>query len=213
MRKFESKLNRPLYTIFVFIHQTVLTYLETAFRIDHATSRVRRLPNYPEILDSKSVMGFFNNHPALQAEEISPTEENLAAQLNGEVPDNGTEEPQDLLMLLVLGFVDDETEIRDDVALVYHKPTGVLFPGISGAFVRLCRKHCQDFSHRGKRLLNGQRKLTNLVRGAANGNRKRNWNPIPIPLGIFRITRRVTGKRHQRAEQTYQFGERQSRWK
>ena len=108
----------------------MLTHLETAFGI-HPLSDDE---NLPDTLDKNAVEAFFQNHVTLQAETMPATTDALMEQLNGQVPADGPE-THELLLLLILECNDNK------IAVVHHRPTGVLFPTISKHYHRLGQMH------------------------------------------------------------------------
>ena len=161
------------------IHKKVLTYLETAFGIDPCSDD----ENLPETLDKNAVEKFFRNHETLKAETMPATTVALVEELNGLVPADGPETCE-LLLLLILGYNDDK------IAVVYHRPTGVLFPTISKPYHRLGLIHYGRMNNPDPReKMKGLENLTNLVRKNNDGNQNFNLNPAPTVGGIYRVTR------------------------
>ena len=71
---------------------------------------------------------------------MSATTETLVEQLNGLVPAGGVE-MHELLLLLILECNDNK------IAVVHHRPTGVLFPTISKHHHRLGQMHCDHMNN------------------------------------------------------------------
>ena len=168
------------------IHKEVLVHLETAFGIDRQAGGMR-FPELPDTLDREAVMQFFQQHPTLQVESREATQVNLVHELNGHSPNDGSEE-QEEMSLLIFGFEDLDRE--DQIAVVYHRPSGVLFPTIAAHYTRLGQKHYKDINTKNKEQ-GALRRITNLVRHNNEGNINFNMNPAPKARGIYRVTRRT----------------------
>ena len=101
------------------IHKKVLTHLETAFGIPRRLDDLGE--DLPDTLDKAAVEAFFRDHKTLQAKPMQVTTETLVDQLNGLVPVGGVKTHK-LSLLLILECDNDK------IAVVHHRPTGVLFP-------------------------------------------------------------------------------------